>query len=95
MTKTGSRYYLQYAAPGTEFNVYANGTYVGEKPLRQRIAVERVNLYPPQSRDVEGLEGLSCLDDRVELDARHGVEAGVDQAEFVADFQNVWRNVAA
>ena len=33
MTKAGGRYYLQYAAPGTEFNVYANGAYVSEKPL--------------------------------------------------------------
>ena len=33
MTKAGGRYYLQYGAPGTEFNAYANGTYVGDKPL--------------------------------------------------------------
>jgi xylan 1,4-beta-xylosidase len=33
MTKHGGRYYLQYAAPGTEYNVYANGTYVGDGPL--------------------------------------------------------------
>lgn len=33
MTKHGGRYYLQYGAPGTEYNVYANGTYVGESPL--------------------------------------------------------------
>jgi xylan 1,4-beta-xylosidase len=33
MTKHGGRYYLQYAAPGTEYNVYATGTYVGEHPL--------------------------------------------------------------
>jgi hypothetical protein len=33
MTKHGGRYYLQYGAPGTEYNVYANGTYVGEDPL--------------------------------------------------------------
>lgn len=33
MTKTGGRYYLQYAAPGTEYNVYANGTYVADSPL--------------------------------------------------------------
>jgi xylan 1,4-beta-xylosidase len=33
MTKHGGKYYLQYAAPGTEYNVYANGTYVGENPL--------------------------------------------------------------
>ncbi len=33
MTKVGARYYLQYAAPGTEYNVYATGTYVGSSPL--------------------------------------------------------------
>ncbi len=33
MTRHGGRYYLQYAAPGTEYNVYANGTYVGDAPL--------------------------------------------------------------
>jgi len=33
MTKFGGRYYLQYGAPGTEFNAYANGTYVSDKPL--------------------------------------------------------------
>ena len=33
MTKHGGRYYLQYGAPGTEYNVYANGTYVGDHPL--------------------------------------------------------------
>jgi hypothetical protein len=33
MTRHGGRYYLQYAAPGTEYNVYATGTYVSDKPL--------------------------------------------------------------
>jgi hypothetical protein len=33
MTKHGGRYYLQYGAPGTEFNVYANGVYTSDKPL--------------------------------------------------------------
>jgi hypothetical protein len=33
VTKHGGRYYLQYGAPGTEHNVYANGTYVSEQPL--------------------------------------------------------------
>ena len=33
MTKYNGKYYLQYAAPGTEYNVYANGTYVGNAPL--------------------------------------------------------------
>jgi xylan 1,4-beta-xylosidase len=33
VNKVGRRYYLQYGAPGTEFNAYANGTYVSDKPL--------------------------------------------------------------
>lgn len=33
MTKHDGRYYLQYGAPGTEYNVYANGVYVGTDPL--------------------------------------------------------------
>ena len=33
MTKYNNRYYLQYGAPGTEYNVYANGTYVADDPL--------------------------------------------------------------
>ncbi len=33
MTKYKNKYYLQYGAPGTEYNVYANGTYVGNDPL--------------------------------------------------------------
>jgi xylan 1,4-beta-xylosidase len=33
MTKHGGKYYLQYAGPGTEYNAYANGTYVGDAPL--------------------------------------------------------------
>ncbi len=33
MTKHGGRYYLQYGAPGTEYNAYANGTLVADSPL--------------------------------------------------------------
>jgi xylan 1,4-beta-xylosidase len=33
MTKHGGKYYLQYGAPGTEYNVYATGTYIGDDPL--------------------------------------------------------------
>jgi len=33
MTKHNNKYYLQYGAPGTEFNVYADGVYVGDHPL--------------------------------------------------------------
>ena len=33
MTKHDERYYLQYAAPGTEFNVYGDGVYISDNPL--------------------------------------------------------------
>ncbi len=33
VTKHKGKYYLQYGAPGTEYNVYANGTYVSDDPL--------------------------------------------------------------
>jgi len=33
MTKHDGRYYLQYSAPGTELNTYADGYYVGDAPL--------------------------------------------------------------
>ena len=33
MTKHEGKYYLQYAAPGTEWNVYADGVYVSDNPL--------------------------------------------------------------
>ncbi len=33
MNKHNGKYYLQYAAPGTEFKVYADGVYVGNNPL--------------------------------------------------------------
>jgi hypothetical protein len=33
MTKHDGKYYLQYAAPGTQFNVYADAAYIGETPL--------------------------------------------------------------
>lgn len=33
MTKREGKYYLQYAAPGTEYNVYADGVYVSRRPL--------------------------------------------------------------
>jgi hypothetical protein len=33
MTKYNNKYYLQYAAPGTEFNVYGDGAYTSDSPL--------------------------------------------------------------
>ena len=33
MDKYNGKYYLQYACPGAQFNVYADGVYIGESPL--------------------------------------------------------------
>ena len=33
LTKHNNKYYLQYAAPGTEFNVYGDGAYIGDSAL--------------------------------------------------------------
>lgn len=33
MTKRNGKYYLQYATPGTEYNVYSDGVFVSDKPL--------------------------------------------------------------
>ncbi len=33
LTKNNNKYYLQYAAPGTEFNVYGDGVYTADHPL--------------------------------------------------------------
>lgn len=33
MNKVGGKYYLQYGAPGTEYNAYATGVYVGDSAL--------------------------------------------------------------
>ena len=33
MNKFNGKYYLQYGAPGTEWNVYGDGVYVSDKPL--------------------------------------------------------------
>ena len=33
MTKHGGKYYLQYAAPGTQLKTYGDGCYVSDKPL--------------------------------------------------------------
>lgn len=33
MNEHNGKYYLQYGAPGTEYNVYSTGTYVGDGPM--------------------------------------------------------------
>jgi len=33
LTRHNHKYYMQYAAPGTQFNVYGDGVYIGDSPL--------------------------------------------------------------
>lgn len=40
MDKWEGKYYLQYACPGAEFNVYADGVYVGDGPLGPFVLAE-------------------------------------------------------
>ncbi len=40
MTKYEGKYYLQYAIPGTQYNVYGDGVYVGESPLGPFVPAE-------------------------------------------------------
>lgn len=48
MDKHCGKYYLQYAAPGTQFNCYSDGVYVGESPLGPfRLAENSPYSYKP------------------------------------------------
>jgi len=48
LTKHGNKYYMQYAAPGTEFNVYGDGVYMSDHPLGSyRYAPNNPVFYKP------------------------------------------------
>ena len=48
MDKFGGKYYLQYACPGTQYNTYSDGVYVGESPLGPfRLAANNPYSYKP------------------------------------------------
>ncbi len=48
MTKHEGRYYLQYAAPGTQYNTYSDGVYISESPLGPfRLAENNPFSYKP------------------------------------------------
>ena len=53
MTKYNNRYYLQYAAPGTEFKTYADGIYTSDSPL----ASFKYETYSPFSYKPGGFIG--------------------------------------
>ena len=48
MDKHDGKYYFQYAAPGTQYNTYSDGVYVGESPLGPfRLAENNPYSYKP------------------------------------------------
>ncbi|TDH23113.1 1,4-beta-xylanase [Segetibacter sp. 3557_3] len=48
LTKYNNKYYMQYAAPGTEFNVYGDGVYISDAPLGPyRYAPNNPVFYKP------------------------------------------------
>lgn len=53
MTKFKNRYYLQYAAPGTEFKTYADGVYTSDSPL----GPFKYEIYSPFSYKPGGFMG--------------------------------------
>ncbi len=40
MDKYEGKYYLQYACPGTQYNIYADGVYIGDAPLGPFVLAE-------------------------------------------------------
>lgn len=49
MTKYAGKYYLQYAAPGTQYKSYADGLYIGDNPLGPfKIADNNPFSYKPE-----------------------------------------------
>jgi len=49
MTKHDSKYYLQYAGPGTEYKSYGDGVYVSDKPLGPfKLAAHNPFSYKPE-----------------------------------------------
>ena len=64
MTKKQRKYYLQYSAPGTQFNVYADGTYVSNHPLGPfELAKNNPYSYKPGGF-IPGAGHGSTLEDR-------------------------------
>ena len=64
MTKHAGKYYLQYACPGAELNVYADGVYVGDGPLGPfRLAANNPYSYKPGGF-LPGAGHGSTLEDR-------------------------------
>jgi hypothetical protein len=64
MTKHNGKYYLQYAIPGTQYNVYSDGVYVADKPLGSyKLAKNNPFSYKPGGF-ITGAGHGSTMEDR-------------------------------
>lgn len=64
MTKHKGRYYLQYAIPGTEYNVYGDGVYVSDKPLGPFVPAKNNPYSYKPAGFITGAGHGSTLEDR-------------------------------
>ncbi len=64
MDKHNGKYYLQYSAPGTEYNVYADGVYISDNPLGPfKLAKNNPYSYKPGGF-IPGAGHGSTMEDR-------------------------------
>ena len=65
MTKHCGKYYLQYAAPGTQYNTYSDGVYVSESPLGPfELAANNPFSYKPGGFIPGAGHGSTMIDDQ-------------------------------
>ncbi len=64
MNKWNGKYYLQYAAPGTELPVYGDGYYVSDKPLGPFTFMKNTPFSLKPSGFITGAGHGSTIDDR-------------------------------
>lgn len=64
MNKWNGKYYLQYAAPGTQYEVYGDGCYVADKPLGPFTFMPNTPFSLKQSGFITGAGHGSTIDDK-------------------------------
>lgn len=96
MNKHNGKYYLQYACPGTEYNIYADGVYVSDSPLGPyTLAQTNPYSYKPggfipgagHGSTMEDMEGSLWHTATMRISMNHNFErrVGIWPAGFDAD----------
>ena len=60
MTKHNNKYYLQYATPGTQFNIYCDAVYVSDSPLGD-FKLAKYNPFSISLADLFRVRGMAPL----------------------------------